>query len=137
MELCPDPFVPEAVMLLDSMPGIGEHVAHDCLGDWDRWGPIFLCRTCGEWGRAPGNNELAGKRKSGQTTKGRQYLRTALVEAAWAATRAKGTFLAAKYYRLVKRVGKKKALVAEAHGMVRVVSHLLRRRVGYTDLGSE
>jgi len=53
------------------------------------------------------------------------------------ATRAKGTFLAAKYYRLVKRMGKKKALVAVAHGRLRVVYQLLHRRVGYTDLGSE
>jgi len=88
-------------------------------------------------GRCPGNTESAGKRRRGQTTKGSQYLRTALVEAAWAATRAQGTFLAATYDRLVKRMGKKKALVAVAHGMVRVVYPLLGRRVGYTDLGSE
>lgn len=139
VEQCPDPFVPEAVVLLDGMPGIGEHVAQTIVSEIGVDMARFPSAAhLASWaGLCPGNNESAGKRKSGQTTKGSQYLRTALVEAAWAATRAKGTFLAAKYYRLVKRMGKKKALVAVAHGMVRVVYHLLRRRVGYTDLGSE
>jgi transposase len=139
VEHCPDPFVPEAVVLLDSMPGIGAHVARTIVSEIGVDMARFPSAAhLASWaGLCPGNNESAGKRKSGQTTKGSQYLRTALVEAAWAATRAKGTFLAAKYYRLVKRMGKKKALVAVAHGMLRVVYHLLRRRVGYTDLGSE
>lgn len=139
VEQCPDPFVKEAVVLLDSMPGVGEHVAHTIVSEIGVDMARFPSAAhLASWaGLCPGNNESAGKRKSGQTTKGSQYLRTALVEAAWAATRAKGTFLAAKYYRLVKRMGKKKALVAVAHGMLRVVYHLLRRRVGYTDLGSE
>lgn len=72
-------------------------------------------------GMGPGNNESAGKRRSGPTTKGSTYLRTALSEAAWGATRTKGTFLAARYQRLVKRLGKKKAVVAIGHGMLRVV----------------
>jgi transposase len=139
VEHCPDPFVKEAVELLDSMPGIGEHIARTIVSEIGVDMARFpSAEHLASWaGLCPGNTESAGKRKSGQTTKGSQYLRTALVEAAWAATRAKGTFLAAKYYRLVKRMGKKKALVAVAHGMLRVVYHLLRRRVGYTDLGSE
>ena len=72
----------------------------------------------------------------GQTTKGSQYLRTALVEAAWAATRATDTYLQAQYQRLVKRMPKKKALVALAHTMLVIVYHRLRWRVGYTELGS-
>jgi len=85
----------------------------------------------------PGNNESAGKRKSGQTPKGSQYLRTALIEAAWAASHGKGTYWAAKYKRLVPRLGKKKALVALGHTILRIAYYLLKRRVRYTDLGSD
>ena len=88
-------------------------------------------------GVSPGNNESAGKRKSGQTTKGNTALRTALVEAAWAATRTKGTYLRTKYQRLVKRMPKKKALVAVAHTMLVISYHLLSGRVPYADLGSD
>jgi transposase len=86
---------------------------------------------------SPGNNESAGKRKSGQTTKGNTALRTALVEAAWAATRTKGTSRRARYQRLVKRMPKKKALMAVAHTMLVISYHLLSRRVPYADLGSD
>ncbi len=138
-EHCADPFGQEAVGLLARMPGVGDHGARTMVSEIGVEMERFpSAEHLASWaGLCPGNNESAGKRKSGQTTKGSQYLRPALVEAAWAATRAKGTFLAAKYYRLVKRMGKKKALVAVAHGMLRVVYYLLRRRVGYTDLGSE
>jgi transposase len=97
-EQCSDPFVKEAVVVLDSMPGIGEHGARTIVSE----SGVDMARFpsaahLASWaGLCPGNNESAGTRNSGQTTKGSQSLRTALVEAAWAATRAKGTFLAAK-----------------------------------------
>ena len=59
------------------------------------------------------------------------------MEAAWAATRAKGTYLGGKYQRLVKRMNKKKALVAVAHTMLGIAYHLLSRRVPYAELGSD
>jgi transposase len=136
---CPDPFVKKAVEVLDSIPGVGEQVAQTIIAeigvDMERFGSA---EHLASWaGVCPGNHESAGKRKSGQTTKGSKYLRTALIEAAWGATRTKGTFLAARYQRLVKRMPKKKALVAIGHGILRVVYHLLQRRVGYADLGGE
>ena len=63
-------------------------------------------------------------------------MRTILVEAAWAATNAKGTFLRAKYQRLVKRMPKQKALGAIAHRLLVMSSHLLKRRVPYAELGT-
>lgn len=139
VETCPDPFVPEAVELLDSIPGVGERTAQTIIAeigvDMSRFPSA---KHLASWaGMCPGNNESAGKRKSGQTTKGNQALRTALVEAAWAATRPKGTYLRAKYQRLVRRMPKKKALVAVAHTMLVIVYHLLSRRVAYADLGSD
>jgi transposase len=135
----PDPFVPEAVELLDSIPGVGAQVAQTIIAeigvDMDRFPSDGHLAS---WaGLCPGNNESAGKRKSGKTTKGSKFLRTALVEAAWAAMHAKGTYLQAKYRRLVKRLGAKKALVAVGHTILRLAYHLLKRRVRYTELGSD
>jgi transposase len=139
VEACADPFVPEAVELLDSIPGVGEHVAHAIVAeigvDMERFPSDGHLAS---WaGMSPGNHESAGKRKSGQTTKGSPYLRTALIEAAWAASHGKGTYWAAKYKRLVRRLGKKKALVALGHNLLRVAYYLLKRRMRYTDLGSD
>jgi len=88
-------------------------------------------------GMCPGNNESAGKRKSGKTTKGSRYLRAALVQAAWAASHQKGTYLAAQYKRLVKRMGKKKALIAVGHSILVIAYHVLQNRTPYQDLGGD
>ena len=56
-------------------------------------------------GMCPGNNESAGKRRSGRTTKGDRWLKRILVQAAWAASHSKGTYLAGSYRRLSKRRG--------------------------------
>ena len=63
-------------------------------------------------GMCPGNNESAGKRKSGKTRKGSKWLRVALTEAAYAAGRGKGTYLSSQYHRLVARRGRNKAAIA-------------------------
>jgi transposase len=136
---CSDPFVQEAVELLDSIPGVGERTAQTIMAEIGvDMGRFPSAKHLASWaGVCPGSNESAGKRKSRQTTKGSQSLRTALVEAAWAATRTKGTYLRARCQRLVKRMPKKKALVAVAHTMLVTSYHLLSRRVPYADLGSD
>ena len=134
-----DPFVPEAVPLLETIPGVGETVAQ-ILGaeigvDRDRFPTDHQLAS---WaGMCPGNNESAGKRKSGQTTKGSRYLRAALGQAAWAASPQTGTSLAAQYKRLVKRMGKKKALVAMGHSILGIAYHVLQNRTPYQDLGGD
>jgi len=133
-----DPFVPEAMALLESIPGVGKRTAQTIVAeigvDMSRFPSA---KHLASWaGVCPGNHESAGKRKSGQPTKGNQSVRTILVEAAWAATRAKGTFLQAKYQRLVKRMPKQKALGAVAHRLLVISYHLLSRRVLYAELGS-
>jgi transposase len=77
----------------------------------------------------PGNNESAGKRRNGKTRKGSPYLRAMLVQAAWAASHTKETYLSAQFRRLVRRMGKKKALVAVGHSILVMVYHVLSRRV--------
>jgi transposase len=85
-------------------------------------------------GLCPGQDESAGKRRSGKTRKGNRWLRTALVEAAQAARRTK-TYLAAQFRRLTTRRGLKKAMVAVAHSILRIVYHLLIDEHPFEDLG--
>jgi transposase len=86
-------------------------------------------------GVCPGNNESAGKRKSSRIPRGNVYLKTALVEAANAAARAKGTYLRDKFYRLKARRGYKRAAVAIAHKILVSIYHMLSQNVSYNDLG--
>jgi hypothetical protein len=88
-------------------------------------------------GLCPGNNESAGKRRSGRTTKGDRWLRGALVQAAWAASRAKGTYLASQYRRLARRRGKKKALIALAHTLLVMCYQVLKKGQPYEELGAD
>ncbi len=139
VERAPDPFVAEAVKLLDTIPGIAERVAETIVAEigveMNRFATDgHLASWCG---MCPGNNESAGKRKSGKTSKGNRYLRAALVQAAWAASHQKGTYLAAQYQRLVKRMGKKKALVAVGHSILVIVYHVLAKRTNYQELGGD
>jgi hypothetical protein len=88
-------------------------------------------------GLCPGNNESAGKHFSGKTRKGSKWLRTTLSQAANAAARSKGTYLAAHYARIKGRRGHKKAIVAVAHSILVIAWHLLTRNQPYTDLGAD
>jgi transposase len=136
--ICTDPFVPEAVELLESIPGIGQRTAQTIVAeigvDMSRFPSA---KHLASWaGVCPGNHESAGKRKSGRPTKGNKSVRTILTEAAWTATRAKETFLHAKYHRLAKRMSKQKALGAIVHRLLVICYHLLKRRVPYAELGT-
>ncbi len=88
-------------------------------------------------GLCPGNNESAGKRKSGRTRKGNVWCKTALVEAAWCASRTRDTYLNALFRRLARRLGAKRAIVAVAHSIAVAVWHVLSRKEPYRDLGPD
>jgi hypothetical protein len=85
----------------------------------------------------PGNEESAGKRRSGRTTKGNRWLRAALVQAAWAASHTKNSYLGAQYRRLVGRRGKKRALVAVGHSILVILYHMLKDGHPYSELGRD
>jgi len=130
------PFVKEAVELLQTIPGVGPRVAEAIVSeigvDMSRFPSDAHLSS---WaGMCPGNNESAGKRKSGKTTKGSPYLRAALTQAAWAASHTKFTYLSAQYRRLVSRRGKRKALVAVGHSILVIVYQILKERSGYREL---
>jgi len=88
-------------------------------------------------GMCPGNDESAGKRRSGKTRKGSKWLRATLTEAALAATRTKNTYLAAQYQRLRGRRGHSKALTAVGHSILTAAWHMLQTGELYRDLGGD
>lgn len=128
-----------AIGLLDTIPGVGQDLAEVIVAEIGT--DLSRFPSAGHlaaWaGVAPGNNESAGKRRSGRTRKGNPYLKVGLVQAARAAVRSKGTYLAAQYRRLVRRIGDKRALVAVAHSIVVSVYHMLSRKEPYQDLGAD
>ena len=87
-------------------------------------------------GMSPGNNESAGKKRSGATTHGNLYLKTILTEFAWIASKMKGTYLWSKYQSLIGRKGKKKTLVAVGHKILISAYQILKYRVPYKELGA-
>jgi transposase len=129
----------EAVTLLDTAPGVDRSVAEVVLGEMGvHMGQFSTAEQAAAWaGIAPGNNESGGKRYSSRIRKGNRALRTALVQAAWSAVRTKDTFLKARYDRLVVRLGKKKAIVAVAHSLLKSIWHMLAYHVPYQDLGGD
>ena len=88
-------------------------------------------------GMCPGNDESAGKRRSGKSRKGSKWLRSALTEAAHAAARTKGSYLSAHYARIRGRRGSKKAAIAVGHSILVICYQLLKRKVPYEDLGED
>ena len=88
--------------------------------------------------RCPGNCESGGKRISGRTRKSNRWLRRLFCQIAWAATRKKGSYFKAQYRRLAGRRGKKRALLAVAHTILRITYHLLNDpHLDYRELGED
>lgn len=88
-------------------------------------------------GLCPGNNESAGKRKSGRSHVRKHHLKTIMIEVAWAAVKKKGSYFKDKYYRLKARRGAKKAIVAIAHRILLGIYHVIKDGVEFRDLGEE
>jgi transposase len=88
-------------------------------------------------GMCPRNDESAGKRRSTHLRKGAPWLKTALVQCAWAATRKKGSYLQAQFHRLRQRRGPKKAICAVAASILTAAYHMLRDGTLYQDLGPD
>jgi len=135
------PFDESATRLL-SIPGLGKRTVETIVAeigvDMSRFPtPGHLA----SWtGLCPGNDESAGKRRSGRARKGNEALRTAMCEAAWAASHTRDTYLSAQYRRFKRRMGTKsegKAIFAVAHTMIVIVWHLLHDNTSYTELGPD
>lgn len=127
----------EVIQRIDGITGIGCRSAEDILGEIGTDMSRFPTDAhLASWAKlCPGNNESAGKRKSGRTGKGNPWLKAALTEAAKAAGRAKKGYLAAQYRRLSARRGSKKAAIAVAHSILITIYHMLKDGTEYQDLG--
>ena len=129
----------ELIERLKEAPGISEITARYIISEIGTDLKAFdtasqLVSWCG---LCPGNNESAGKRKSGKNSVRRHHLRVIMVEAAWAATRKKGSYYRAKYYSLRARMGPKKAIVAVANRLLKGVYHVIKDGVKFIDPGEE
>src|SRR5262245_30885607 len=129
----------EAAARLQTIPGVSQRVADVVVAELGtRMEQFPSAAHLASWaGLCPGNHESAGKRKTGRTTKGDRWLRTILVQAAWAASRTKGTYFQAQYQHLARRRGRKRALVAVAHTLLVVIYHLLKDGTTYVELGPD
>jgi transposase len=128
-----------AVELLQTIPGVGQRTAEVIIAETG--GDMRAFRSSKHlvsWaGVCPGNDQSAGKRRSGKTTKGSKWLRGALIEAAKSAARTKNSYLSAQYARLRVRRGANKASIAVANSILTAAWHMLSTGEIYHDLGAD
>lgn len=124
---------------LDTIPGVAKRAAEAIIAEIG----VDMARfpTAGHlasWaGMAPGNNITGGKRGSGRTTNGDIWLGQILNQCAWSAARTRDTYLSAQYWRLARRIGKKKAAVAVGHSIQVIAWHLISNDADYQELGGD
>lgn len=124
---------------MDAVPGVDRRVAEVVLAEVGAdVKPFPTDQHLASWaGMSPGNEESAGKRRRRGITPGNRWLKRTLVQAAWAASHTKDTYLASQYRRLAGRRGKKRALVAVGHSILVIFYHLLKKNTTYTELGGD
>jgi transposase len=124
---------------LDTIPGVDRSSAISIVaetgGDMSRFPTAgHLC----SWAAVcPGQNESAGKRRSGKTRDGNRYLRATLIQAALAATRKNRSALQAQYRRIKRHAGHKKAVLALGHQILEIAFYIMRDGVNYRELGAD
>jgi transposase len=125
--------------LLMTIPGIGVLAAHAILSEIGQ--DMSRFRTAGHllsWaGLCPGNNESAGKRRSTRLRKGNLWLKTMLIQCAWAAKRKKDSYFRAQFYRICGRRGPKKAVCAVAASILTAIYHMIKDGTQFNDLGPD
>jgi transposase len=129
----------EAVEVADTIPAVSTTAAHALISEIGT--DMSRFPTAGHlasWlGLCPGNNQSGGKRLSGRTRHGNVYARAVLVQVAHVASKMPATQYGALYRRIATRRGKKRALIAVAHAVVRTLWHLLDKKVAYQEPGPD
>ena len=128
----------EMIQRMTQIPGIERVSAWTILAEIGTDMGVFPdSRHLASWAAVcPGNRESGGKRMSGKTRKGNCYLRRILCQAAWAATRKKGSYLGVLYRRVRGRRGHQKAIMAVAHQLLTVIYHMLKDNQPYKEPGT-
>lgn len=128
----------ESLVLLDGIPGVGLRVAQEVVAEIGAdMGRFPNASNLASWaGISPGNNESAGKRKPGKTSKGNKHLKSSLVEAARAAAKTKDTYLSAQYKRIAAKRGKNRAAIAVGHSILVMAYHIIKNKESFAELGS-
>ena len=129
----------QAVALVQTQPGMLQTAATAIIAEW---GPdlsrIAREKHLASWvGVCPGNKQSGGKRLSGKTTHGNSYLRAVLGEVAWVRSQTKDQYLSAQLHHIARRRVKQKAVIAVAHRVLIILSHMLCEGRPYSDLGSD
>ena len=129
----------DALDKLDEIPGIARRTAETILIETGLDMSRFpTAKHFARWaGLAPGNNESAGKRSSGRTTKGNPTLKSTLIQSAKVAARKKDSFFKARYQKIAARRGANRASVAVAHSMLIAIYHILKSGERFKDLGED
>jgi len=115
--------VASAGIMAEVGPSLADFKSSDALSSWS--------------GLCPGNNQSAGKRKSGRSPVRSHPLKTLMVQVAWAAVKKKGSYYKDKFHRLRYRLGPKKAIVAIAHRLLKAVYHIIKDGAAFRDLGED
>jgi transposase len=129
----------DAVELICTAPGVRDLSAEAIIAEIGTDMSRFL--TAGHllsWvGLCPRQDESAGKRRSTRLRRGNPWLKTALIQCAWAAKNKKGSYLQAQFLRLKSRRGPQKAICAVAASLLTAIYHMLKNGTPYTDLGAD
>lgn len=129
----------DVVERLCEIPGIRDRVCEELIAEVGLDMSMFPSaeHLCSWAALCPGNNESAGKKKSSRTNHGDKHLRATLVEAAWAASRTKGTFFMERFGRMAQKKGTKRALIAVAHSLLKSIYYILSTGGRYHELGEQ
>jgi transposase len=131
--------IQDKVDLIDSIPGIAKRSAQVVISQiGTNMNQFPTAAHLASWaGLCPGNNESAGKRKSGRTRKGNDMLKTTLIECSKSASHQKSTYFYAQYHRIASRRGKNRATIALAHTMLTIIYQILKNNIPYYELGAD
>jgi len=129
----------ELLKRMDEVPGINKLSSQYILSELGPELNTFSnAGALASWaGLCPGNNESAGKRKSGRSPVRKHHLKTIMVEIAWAAVKKKGSYYRDKYWRLRYRLGPKKAIIAIAHKIIKALYAIIKKGETYKELGED